>query len=909
MSDRPGRDTVPPAHDAQLFREAATLGALALRRLGEPDERVTWQLAFAVLLAALAVARAAILPGVPAFQHDWMWPTSHAGALGWLHLATSAWVWEGTGAPQIYPFAQFVVSFESLAALAFGTKPTLIAVLFVTVALAASGAMRAAAACGVRRRAALAAAGAAYALSPVFYNKLCAGHTYYLLALALFPWIFAYLWRERAATPRAIAVVALLCALSWSQAQFIVFDLVLLGAFVVLRRDRRVLLICGAGLALAVAVQLYSFVALLHPAAGSELQHQTSNLAGVATESVDLWSLLRQDGYPPGYFRTVTHDAAANLGVAWSGALILGVAGILGLLAGLRARRAARGPIAHVAAIGIVGAVIVAGFNPPFGALVEWIFAHLTAASILKELYHAMVMVSFAYAVGVALLIDVALGAAAAGDRRIAATAVALALATGCAVIATALPMLLGSFAFQVEFHDGTPLDALVGRATAGLPEPGRIAMLPITPPLRSFARAGGGQDSERLRPWQWSSSYSGEPDPQLAYLETASEYGATVPLAAVAKRLGVAAFVFRKSLHSTALESAGEPDGAAFDYPAVRRVLDANGLAPAVNDDGFELWPVPSYAGVVLAGPAPLSTSSDTGAVDRFETRDVRPRGTYVPARYVEPFAGGSTTPIAIFALAQHFNAHDGWTPSQFTYFVNRWQNNAPEGTIFSFVPETLRFDVARGARVLFARLASIDAARASATLSADGGAFHAVPVTPLERVVREEFTWYAIALPARTAHVALRFAVPPNGLALAQLRSGARATAFRAVPLPRNVADVAARAFVTSAVPTALTALVTSRGTGTCSATLLTAYDAGWSAREAGGTMPLPHFRADGWANGYLVPCGGSRRVTFRYDARFFDATALAGRLLLLVLAALAAWYESAPQRARLRRRPGAA
>ncbi len=273
------------------------------------------------MLGAIVVARPALHPGIPAFQHDWMWPTSHDGAIGWLHLATSAWVWEGTGAAQIYPFAQFVVSLESVAALIVGAKATLIATLLVSAALAASGAMRAAAACGVQRRAALAAAGASYALSPVFYNKLCAGHTYYLLALALFPWIFAYAWRERTASVRAVAVLALLCALSWSQAQFIVFDV---------RAPRRVrraaarsaaLLVCVAALALAVGVQLFSLADAAPSGGGLPIAAPESNLAGVATESVDLWSLLRQDGYPPGYFRTVTHDPAANLGVAWSGAL------------------------------------------------------------------------------------------------------------------------------------------------------------------------------------------------------------------------------------------------------------------------------------------------------------------------------------------------------------------------------------------------------------------------------------------------------------------------------------------------------------------------------------------------------------------------------------------------------------
>ncbi len=241
---------------------------------------------------------------------------------------------------------------------------------------------------------------------------------------------------------------------------------------------------------------------------------------------------------------------------------------------------------------------------------------------------------------------------------------------------------------------------------------------------------------------------------------------------------------------------------------------------------------------------------------------------------------------------------------PTQFSYFVNRWQNNAPEGAIFSFVPAPLAFDVPRGrtTRVLFVRLASVSAGAPPLVLAADGRAPRAATLVPLEHPVREQFTWYAVRVPPAASHLVLRFGVDPNGLAISQIRTGQNTSSFRAIPLPASVPDVHARVRVISASPTRIAADVTTTGTGTCSATLLTGFDPRWTARTAT-DVPLTHFVADGWANGYALPCGSAQSVTFRYDGVLFDWTAMLGRLLLLVLAGAVAWYESTPLRMRLR------
>lgn len=898
-------DSLSPAKaDALLIRDAYALIVAIPKWLGKNDPFGSWAWVFGCVIGALIIARLVQTPGIPAFQQDWMWPTSQQAILGWLHLATSAWVWQGLGNPQVYPFAQFLVGFEAHVALILGTKTTLDLALFASFTLGTVGAMRAIALCGVSRRLSILVAGLAYGASPVVYNKLAAGHTYYLVGLALLPWIVFWLWRgSRRLSVDVTALVALLLALSWSQAQFVVFDGFALIIFAALARTRAAFAIVGIALAIAISIHIFPIISLFHPSISSQLAYQQSNSAGVASESVGLVNLFKQSGYPPRYFRLISADTNAAVGFAPSAALLLGLLALAGFLISLRVSRFKRPETLGIAILGVIGAVIVLGFNPPFGVVMKWMFEHVTAMGVLKELYHAMVLVSLAVACGVAIVVDVSLGALASRDLAVAPVALTFAILASISALGTASPALEGLYTTQVGFRDGASLDSLIQTYTDGVRGPGRVFLVPSVAPIRAEERPiGGGLDTDSLRPWYWSSIFSGEADPQLAYLDTITAFGSATRLDYVMTRFGVAALVLRKHFHSTSAEQAGMPANT-FDFTHIQNELGDSGLNFEQNDDDETVWTNNHFSGVVLAGNAPIRTTTDIVGSDQYVGSRGFARGAYAPTIFVDPFPPGSTFTIPINALAPEFNPRVGWSRTQFTFFMNRWQNNAPEGAIFTYVSAPLTFTIpeTRNAAVLFARIATVgDTLPPSVELKVNDHKTRGERFTALERATPERFVWYALRVPAGAHRIQLRFEVNSNGVAVSQIRIGAKKALFHPIQMSAKTAFGPAHAEVTAATPTRLTASISTSGKGTCSATLLTTYDPLWSGRLLGESHALPHFIADGWANGFIIPCGGSRRIIFTFASRFFNNSAISGRILLVLLVIVVVVF--APRRMRM-------
>ena len=99
--------------DATFVRSIGRrLSVAAAYALGT-EARIAFDAILAVAVGLLANLRLMQTPGVPAFQQDWVWPTSSATVRGWFELATLPWNWNGLGTPQIYPFADFFVSLAS----------------------------------------------------------------------------------------------------------------------------------------------------------------------------------------------------------------------------------------------------------------------------------------------------------------------------------------------------------------------------------------------------------------------------------------------------------------------------------------------------------------------------------------------------------------------------------------------------------------------------------------------------------------------------------------------------------------------------------------------------------------------------------------------------------------------------
>src|SRR5205823_1450295 len=81
----------------------------------------------------------------------------------------------------------------------------------------------------------------------------------------------------------------------------------------------------------------------------------------------------------------------------------------------------------------------------------------------------------------------------------------------------------------------------------------------------------------------------------------------------------------------------------------------------------------------------------------------------------------------------------------------------------------------------------------------------------------------------------------------------------------------------------------------TGPFYITLDAGYDPGWGAHIEGlsGNPPLQHFEALGYANGWVVPRGGSLKIVMEYDGNSRWRLLLAGWILTTaVLVVIAVW-----------------
>jgi len=864
-------------------------------------------------------------PGIPAFQQDWTWPTSPATLNGWLQLATLPWNWNGLGSPQVYPFADYLVTALATFAIAIGAKAILLLYLSVILAVAGAGMGALARILGIRSRLAISASIVTYSTSPVLFNKLAAGHMYYLIGYALLPTIIALLARLRHIDWRVgTPVLALTLAASISQAQFIVFDFLALACWLAIRNrrlHRREVGAIALAALLALTIQAYPLVGLVAPQSGFILAHQHATIAGVASESVSIQDLLMQDGYPPGYFRRVRE---ASWQVEWA-ALATGSLAILGWLSAIFriATQRARNPRFDVEALVLVGAIfgigagLVLGLNGPAAPLLAYVFVHVAAASILKELYHVMVLVSLGYAAGIAISVDLACGAVRALEARVIRRTLGGAfVVAGAFFVIAALPMLEGSWLDFVGLRDSSAIDReLVAEPSARLE---RYMFFPVSQPIRAEDRtSGGGNDSDAQRPWQSSSIYMGAPDPALAYLETAVIYGPEVRLDFLFRRFGLKLAIGRKHYVSAAPEQRhlDAAQASLFDPVAIGQSLSKYGLHLSENDD--TLWsyrPDRAYQGLVLAGTAPVAAGDDFALADQDLANLAGQRDEYVPEifsadlRVAPPSVttlgavGTARTsadwmlPAALFVDLSEavggFDPDHDWTSTQDSYLTNRWQNFSPVGAVFTRSPTP--FGLAPGRAVsgrFLAVLVASDRPQRAVELNVTGtrDVTRLVPLATRAELDPEHFTWYRAVDPLTSdAPLRITFSGQQYGVAVAAV-----------AVLSRQELDVLARKTpgtrgsngrgdvrLTDVGPVRIAGWVNSiNGSGTCSLSLLTNFDRRWSLQLEGAPQ-LGHFRGDGWTNGWLVPCGRHSFVIKYAGQAFTLATTIGWGIILLCI-----------------------
>jgi len=243
-----------------------------LRRLAYFDKSSA-----AVLPAALAitvilvVAAMSWLLGIPGFQHDWDWPFTRAQAQQDAIFATHVWRPLGLGAAIGVPNGAMLSAVIWRIASWLGPLPALHLCEVAFFLCAAVGAFLFVRLLDPKACAILAAG--AYCTSPVLYNKLFAGHIYYLIGIAALPWVayFAVMSVDRRAFTYANAIACgIAAAVSAVQFQFAAFSLITILIVVLPRKATSVKKIAVFAIALVtlVALHLADYAVMLQPQSG-----------------------------------------------------------------------------------------------------------------------------------------------------------------------------------------------------------------------------------------------------------------------------------------------------------------------------------------------------------------------------------------------------------------------------------------------------------------------------------------------------------------------------------------------------------------------------------------------------------------------------------------------------------------
>lgn len=311
--------------------------------------------------------------GAPAFRHDWSWPVLRTSPSAILALDTQAWSPLDLGAPNLYPSVLPLVALEAVF-FSLGRGLGLYLLLLTLYSAAGIGTLLLARALGLNTMGCIISA-MAYVTAPALYDELIAGHFGDIAVFAALPWLLAACYYRRDLWLPTGAVAAVVMSV---QLQGMIIAVLLTLAAAALTRSRQLLLLASS----AVASQTISVVSLSSPGAThvAFIAQSEAVLEWVRVQSASLFSALSGRGYAPGY------DVSPVL------APLQNFVSLVALPVVWIQRRNKRFWVIFLCYA--VGVVIASGLKGPASLLLSWMFVHLTAASVFRELFHAASLIA-----------------------------------------------------------------------------------------------------------------------------------------------------------------------------------------------------------------------------------------------------------------------------------------------------------------------------------------------------------------------------------------------------------------------------------------------------------------------------------------------------------------------------------
>lgn len=416
----------------------------------------------ALVFAVLAVRSIIAMSGIPAFRHDWQWPFL-GEQLTQLPRLDISLIHPMSVSPNPYVGIIPAHAVLAVAATLMPSKLVLILYLVGVFALSFLGATRLTLAVFPEAGKFALLAGMIYAGNPVAFNKLVAGHYYYLGAFALFPWGVKalLLCRNRY---RDGLLPGILFGLTNIQLQFIALSaLAIVTSILLLRRWRSGTI----SLAVLLTTTLPQILAPIFMHNESVLAMQQTNSHWLDNNSALLIDALRGIGYAPHYYESVA--SRLELQSLW----LLPAISASALL--IRSRRK---QVVTLLVVSLLFCIIISGTRGPASELVGRIF-EFGPTSLFRELYHLAVVPSLVWAILVPIVV-----------RKVfeRSRAVGMVLAIACSI--EALPLIANSYTTLLpQFDYGTMQLAVL----SALPDDaGRVVWLPARQPLGPGSAVGG---------------------------------------------------------------------------------------------------------------------------------------------------------------------------------------------------------------------------------------------------------------------------------------------------------------------------------------------------------------------------------------------------------------------------------
>lgn len=448
-----------PAHDLRTGR--AQLGA-----------------ALAIAAAVLLVLGTSVFRGVPAFQQDWLWPFTRPNAVAFFLDAGNVWHDGGLGFASVAPNATVAAQLLLVPAIAFGPIAGLNFDLCLLVLAGVFGMIAYLRASGFPWHSALLGA-VIYALAPLFYNKLQAGHYFFLVSVASLPLALFFLAKARTGRAldrvRSALIAGVFLALGAGQFQFAAIASIVAAVDVCFARSRSAILASVIAVGTMVALHASDYIVMLSPESIAAALPQATPGAWLVAQSQPLGQALTGIAY-------IGHYAEHGLAVPMTLAVALAITLISSaLLLCVRARRDARvKTVVFGLVLVIIGGVLVAGTYTPAGSLMQALLATNVRFSVFRELYDFELIV----VLGMAIVF----GAASSLQTRLRIPLVVAGLAL-CAIYAGIYLKRPPSLTIPT-----------IGRASdASLAEsghPGRVMFLPGAPSLSLRGWSASGVDS-----------------------------------------------------------------------------------------------------------------------------------------------------------------------------------------------------------------------------------------------------------------------------------------------------------------------------------------------------------------------------------------------------------------------------